>query len=99
MNQLPQPVKAESVRGGPGGTGILKLLEDSRVGVRTADRDFGSTAQEFGAFILKLWLGSHQKDSTHLFSLSLPSAYCIPGAIWALGPSREQTRPVQWEGL
>lgn len=35
---LPQPVKSESVRDGPGGTGILKLPEESSTGVRTADR-------------------------------------------------------------
>lgn len=35
---LPQPVKSKSVRGGPGGTGILKLPEDSSTGVRIAGR-------------------------------------------------------------
>lgn len=34
---LPQPIKSESLRRDSGGPGILKLLEDSSTGVRTAD--------------------------------------------------------------
>lgn len=65
------------MRDGLGATGILKLPEDSSTGMRLMIEV--NTAQEFGAFYLAGLAVT--KGSVHACSLSLLSAYCVPGTV------------------
>lgn len=68
------------MRDGLRATGIFKLPEDSSTGMRLLIEV--NTAQEFGAFYREGLAVT--KDSVHVLSLSLLSAYCVPGTVRGL---------------